>query len=134
MNFIEAAPVNLTLVDWIVVLIYFAFVLGIGFLRRTNASTDFFPGRTRHSRVCGWRYLRQSGRAGSHRPGSLGCEIRHCDQLLLLDGRDPGYGLRWTLHDALSVFTGDSLTLLVGGLALEDLGVRCRQALPCPKP
>ena len=45
---------NLTLVDWIVVLIYFAFVLGIGFLRRVKASTDFFlAGRAIPALVCG---------------------------------------------------------------------------------
>jgi hypothetical protein len=83
-----------------------------------NADTDFFLAGGAFQPGCvGWPYLPQFGRAGSHPLA------RHRDQLLLLGGRDPGYGLRWALHDALSVFTGDSLTVLVGGLALEDLGI-----------
>ncbi|MGA8214242.1 MAG: hypothetical protein WB799_11660 [Candidatus Sulfotelmatobacter sp.] len=35
---------NLTIIDWIIMLVYFAFVLGIGFVlkRRMKTSTDFF--------------------------------------------------------------------------------------------
>jgi len=52
--------VNLTLVDWIVMLVYFAFVLGIGFLlkRGVNTSTDFFlAGRAIPAWVCGLAFI-----------------------------------------------------------------------------
>jgi len=52
--------VNLTLVDWIVMLVYFCFVLGIGFLlkRRVNTSTDFFlAGRAIPAWVCGLAFI-----------------------------------------------------------------------------
>ena len=51
---------NLTLVDWIVMLVYFAFVLGIGFLlkRGVNTSTDFFlAGRAIPAWVCGLAFI-----------------------------------------------------------------------------
>ncbi len=51
---------NLTPVDWIVMLVYFAFVLGIGFLlkRRVNTSTDFFlAGRAIPAWVCGLAFI-----------------------------------------------------------------------------
>ena len=51
---------NLTLVDWIVMLVYFCFVLGIGFLlkRRVNTSTDFFlAGRAIPAWVCGLAFI-----------------------------------------------------------------------------
>jgi solute:Na+ symporter, SSS family len=51
---LAAAPVNLTQVNWIVTLIYFAFVLGIGFVRRGECGHRFFLGRTRHSNLDVW--------------------------------------------------------------------------------
>ncbi len=41
---IEARTVNLTSIDWAIMLVYFIFVLGIGFLlkRKVKTSTDFF--------------------------------------------------------------------------------------------
>ncbi len=51
---------NLTSIDWIIMLVYFAFVLGIGFLlkRRVKTSTDFFlAGRAIPAWVCGLAFI-----------------------------------------------------------------------------
>ena len=63
----------------------------------------FFSFRTLDSRL-GRRpgiSLGQSRRAGSHRHGCLGREIRHHDEPFLLGGRDSRDGLRRRLHDAV---------------------------------
>jgi SSS family solute:Na+ symporter len=52
--------VNLTSIDWIIMLVYFAFVLGIGFVlkRRVKTSTDFFlAGRAIPAWVCGLAFI-----------------------------------------------------------------------------
>jgi SSS family solute:Na+ symporter len=52
--------VNLTIIDWIIMLVYFAFVLGIGFMlkRRVKTSTDFFlAGRALPAWICGLAFL-----------------------------------------------------------------------------
>src|ERR1035437_4849802 len=51
---------NLTIVDWLIMLVYFAFVLGIGIVlkRRVQTSTDFFlAGRSIPAWVCGLAFL-----------------------------------------------------------------------------
>ncbi len=51
---------NLTSIDWIIMLVYFAFVLGIGFVlkRRVKTSTDFFlAGRAIPAWVCGLAFI-----------------------------------------------------------------------------
>jgi hypothetical protein len=81
--------VSLTFIDWIIMLVYFAFVLGIGFVlkRRVKTSTDFFPGGPGHSSVD----LRvgipvgHPGRTGSDRNGRLRRKIWHRDKPFLLD-------------------------------------------------
>jgi SSS family solute:Na+ symporter len=52
--------VNLTIIDWIIMLVYFAFVLGIGFVlkSRVKTSTDFFlAGRAIPAWICGLAFL-----------------------------------------------------------------------------
>jgi solute:Na+ symporter, SSS family len=52
--------VNLTTIDWIIMLVYFIFVLGIGFLlkRKVKTSTDFFlAGRAIPAWVCGLAFI-----------------------------------------------------------------------------
>jgi solute:Na+ symporter, SSS family len=52
--------VNLTTIDWIIMLVYFVFVLGIGFLlkRKVKTSTDFFlAGRAIPAWVCGLAFI-----------------------------------------------------------------------------
>jgi solute:Na+ symporter, SSS family len=52
--------VNLTIIDWIIMLLYFAFVLGIGFVlkSRVKTSTDFFlAGRAIPAWICGLAFL-----------------------------------------------------------------------------
>ena len=51
---------NLTAIDWIIMLVYFLFVLGIGFLlkRKVKTSTDFFlAGRAIPAWVCGLAFI-----------------------------------------------------------------------------
>ena len=51
---------NLTGIDWLIMLVYFAFVLGIGFLlkRHMRSSTDFFlAGRALPAWVCGLAFI-----------------------------------------------------------------------------
>ena len=51
---------NLTGIDWLIMLVYFAFVLGIGFLlkRHMHTSTDFFlAGRALPAWVCGLAFI-----------------------------------------------------------------------------
>jgi SSS family solute:Na+ symporter len=51
---------NLTIIDWLLMLVYFAFVLGIGFVlkRRVKTSSDFFlAGRAIPARVCGLAFI-----------------------------------------------------------------------------
>ena len=51
---------NLTSIDWIIMLVYFAFVLGIGFMlkRRVKTSADFFlAGRAIPAWVCGLAFI-----------------------------------------------------------------------------
>lgn len=58
MNLTHAA--NLTLIDWLIMLVYFAFVLGIGFAlkRYMRTSNDFFlAGRSIPAWVCGLAFI-----------------------------------------------------------------------------
>ena len=51
---------NLTAIDWIIMLVYFAFVIGIGFLlrRKVKTSSDFFlAGRAIPAWVCGLAFI-----------------------------------------------------------------------------
>src|SRR6266404_1452358 len=51
---------NLTAIDWLIILVYFVFVLGIGFAlkRSVRNSTDFFlAGRALPAWVCGLAFL-----------------------------------------------------------------------------
>ena len=53
-------PTNLTYIDWLIMLVYFAFVLGIGFAlkRYMKTSSDFFlAGRSIPAWVCGLAFI-----------------------------------------------------------------------------
>ena len=53
-------PVNLTYIDWLIMLVYFAFVLGVGFAlkRYMRTSNDFFlAGRSIPAWVCGLAFI-----------------------------------------------------------------------------
>jgi len=74
--------VNLTAIDWLLMAIYFAFVLGVGFLlrRRVNTSIDFFlTGRAVPAWVCGLASSRPTGRNAV-----LRARRRHADKLASL--------------------------------------------------
>jgi SSS family solute:Na+ symporter len=57
---LEGKPVNLSIVDWLIMLVYFVFVLGIGFAlkRYMRTSNDFFlAGRSIPAWVCGLAFI-----------------------------------------------------------------------------
>jgi SSS family solute:Na+ symporter len=57
---VQGANVNLTYIDWLIMLVYFAFVLGIGFAlkRYMRTSNDFFlAGRSIPAWVCGLAFI-----------------------------------------------------------------------------
>ena len=84
---------NLTILDWIIMLVYFAFVLGIGFglKRRVKTSTDFFlAGRAIPAWICGLAFL--SANLGAQEVigmAASGAKIWHQDQPFPLDRGDP---------------------------------------------
>ena len=92
-------------IDWLIMLLYFAFVLGIGFAlkRYMKTSSDFFlAGRSLPAWICGLAFI--SANLGAQEVigmAASGCEIRHRHQPFLLDRRDPGDGVRRTVHDAV---------------------------------
>ncbi len=96
---------NLTFIDWTIMLVYFVFVLGIGFLlrRSTRTSTDFFlSGRSLPAWVTGLAFI--SANLGAQEVIGMGArwrEIRHGDQSLLLDRRHSRDGVCGHLHDAV---------------------------------
>ncbi len=56
----QGATLNLTAIDWLIMLVYFAFVLGIGIVlkRYVKTSTDFFlAGRSIPAWICGLAFL-----------------------------------------------------------------------------
>src|SRR6476659_3441328 len=98
-------PIHLGLIHGAILIIYFAFVLGIGFVlkRHMRTSTDFFlSGRMIPAWVAGLAFLSANlGAQEGHRHGRLGREIRHHDEPLLLGGSDSRDGLRRRLYDAV---------------------------------
>ena len=92
-------------IDYAILFIYFAFVIGIGWVlkRFMKGSADFFlSGRSIPAWVTGLAFISANlgaqeviGMAASRR------QVRHHDQPLLLGGRDPGDGLPGDLHDAV---------------------------------
>ena len=67
-------------IDWAIMVVYFVFVLGIGFAlkRYMHTSTDFFlAGRSIPAWVAGWRFFPRIWGAGSDRDGGLGREVWH---------------------------------------------------------
>jgi SSS family solute:Na+ symporter len=79
---------GLSTIDWLIMLVYFAFVLGIGFAlkRSMRTSKDFFQaGRSIPAWVCGLAFL----------SANLGAQ-----EALLLDRRNSCHGFRGNFHDA----------------------------------
>ena len=88
---------KLTFIDWTIMVIYFVFVLGIGFAlkRYMKTSTDFFlSGRSIPAWITGLAFI--SANLGAQEVigmGASGAKYGICHQSLLLDRRDPGDGL-----------------------------------------
>ena len=125
---------NLSLVDWIIMLIYFVFVLGIGFAlkRFMKTSTDFFlSGRSIPAWVTGLAFISANlgaqeviGMAASRR------QVRHRHQPLLLGGRDPGDGLRGPLHDAVLLRLAGALGARIPAAAVRREDARASTPSP----
>src|SRR5438067_10169606 len=103
-------PIRLELVDGAILGVYFAFVLGIGFVlkRHMRTSSDFFlSGRLIPTWVAGLAFLsanlgaQDGNRAGVNRDGCIRGEVRNHDQPSLLGRRYSRYGLRRRVHDAV---------------------------------
>ncbi|HZL28399.1 MAG TPA: hypothetical protein VFC39_17890 [Acidobacteriaceae bacterium] len=96
---------SLSYIDWLIMLVYFVFVLGIGFAlkRHMKTSNDFFlAGRAIPAWVCGLAFISANlGAAGSDWHGRVGRQVRHRHQPFLLDRRDSRDGVRRSFHDAV---------------------------------
>ena len=96
---------ELHLIDYTILVLYFGFVLGIGWFLRKNvsSSSDFLtsghslPLWITSSGIPG----RQHGRPRDDRHVRLRRQVRHDDLALLLAGRHPGHAVRRRLHDAV---------------------------------
>ena len=97
--------IQLGWIDYLILIVYFAFVIGIGWAlkRYMKGSADFFlSGRSIPAWVTGLAFL--SANLGAQEVigmARLRRQVRHHDQPLLLGGRDPGHGLPRHLHDAV---------------------------------
>ena len=120
-------------IDWLIMLLYFVFVLGIGFAlkRFMKTSKDFFlrPGARSPPGLRTGLYLRQPGCPGSDRHGRVGREIRHRDQPFLLDWRYSGDDVRRRLHDAFLLRFEGALSAGVSATALTT--IRRVFSMPC---
>ena len=122
-------------IDWLIMGVYFVFVLGVGFALRALHDDEhgFLPigpfdsGLGRRTCVP----LRQSRRAGSHRHGGLGRQVRHRDQSFLLGGRDPGDGVPRRLHDAVLLRLARTLGAGVSEVAFRREDPRLQRHLLC---
>ena len=92
-------------IDYVILIVYTLFVLGIGFAlkRYMKTSTDFFlSGRSIPAWITALAFV--SANLGAHRSdrhGGLRCQVRHDDLPFLLAGGGGGDGLRGRVHDAL---------------------------------
>ena len=116
-------------IDYLIMLIYLAFVLGIGFAlkRFMKTSADFFlSGRSIPAWVSGLAFI--SANLGAQEVigmARLGGQVRDRHQPLLLGGRDPGDGLRRHLHDAVLLRLAGPL-----GARIPPAAVRREDARP----
>jgi SSS family solute:Na+ symporter len=117
----EPLVLNLTSVDWLIMLLYFVFVLGIGFAlkRYMKTSKDFFQaGRALPAWICGLAFI--SANLGAQEVigmGASGRKVRPGNRPLLRHRRHPRDDLRGHLHDAV-------LLRLQGPLVPEFLRMR----------
>ena len=92
-------------VDYVILIVYTLFVLGIGVVlkRHMKTSADFFlSGRSIPAWIAGLAFI--SANLGAQEVigmARLRRQVRNHDQPLLLARRDPGHGVRRRLHDAL---------------------------------
>jgi hypothetical protein len=97
-------PIRLELIDGAILIVYFAFVLGIGFVlkRHMRSSTDFFlSGRLIPTWVAGLAFL--SANLGAQEVigmAASGAKYGIMTSHFYWVGRDPGDGFRRSVHDA----------------------------------
>ncbi len=97
--------IGLAFADWLVIILYFAFVIGLGFYlkRYTKTDTDFFlAGRKNSSWVAGIAFLSANlgALAGINRNDRQYLQVRNVCRPLLLDRCDSGHAVSGHLHDA----------------------------------
>jgi hypothetical protein len=95
---------NLTSVDWLIVAVYFAFVLGIGFMLRryVKTSSDFFlAGCSLPAWICGLAFL--SANLGAQEVIGMAVPSRSCG--MVVDIRVP-LGLRFSVFGLILIVYG----------------------------
>ena len=131
----EGAPtklLSLGIADLVIVVAYFAMVLGIGLYlkRQTQTGEDFFlAGREMTAWIAGLSFL--SANLGSlELMGWAACRlpVRHSGHALVLDRRDPGHAVPRHRDDAVLLHLQDPL-----GARLSATAVRRSQPRPSPR-
>ena len=101
-------------VDYLILIVYFAFVLGIGWmLRKTNVQQQrFSDGRTLRAGVDHQPrvHRRQPGGTGTYRHVGVGREVWNHDRPFLLDWRHSSHPVRGHFHDAVLLRQQSALT------------------------
>ena len=95
---------TLAWIDYLIMVIYLGFVLGIGLALKKfmKTSEDFFlSGRSIPAWVAGLAFISTNLGAQEVMGMAASAQVWHCHQPLLLARGDPGDGLRGPFHDAV---------------------------------
>jgi len=116
-----SAHIQVGAIDYSIMAIYVLFVLGIGWVlkRSMKTSSDFLTsGKSIPAWITGLAFISTNlGALEVIGNGRQRREIRNCHLSLLLDRRDPRYGVSWRVHDAF-------LLRIKGALRAEYLKLR----------
>ena len=114
---------NLTAIDWVIMFLYFAFVLGIGiFLKRfMKTSTDFFlAGRSLPAWVCGIAFMAANlGAVEVIGMGASGAKYGIATSHFYWIGAIPAMVFVGHLHDAFLLWLARALRAGISALALR---------------
>ena len=128
--------IHLGSIDYTILLVYIAFVLGIGFAlkRFMKTSTDFFlSGRSIPAWVAGLAFISANlARREVIGMGASGAKYGIMHQPFLLAGRDSGDGLRRHLHDALLLWLEGPLGARILEASVRRKDPRLQRAVPLP--
>ncbi len=114
---------QLTFIDWLIMLVYFVFVLGIGFAlkRYMRTSNDFFlAGRSIPAWICGLAFI--SANLGAQEVigmGASGAKYGIATSHFYWIGAIPGDGVCRHLHDAVLLRIEGALGAGVSAAALR---------------